>query len=555
MDSVPKPHSRIVFLAAVLIGVALILVGRLVHWQVFQAGSLRQLAAAESTGSHFLPAQRGCIYDRHGYPLAMNIFEYEISAAPPMLRNPYELADRLWPLLGQSREQVLRMLTQDRPYVLLEPHASREVGETIASWDELGLFVQPRPKRAYPEGPLAAHVLGFVNLVGKGYYGLEGYYDTALRGRSEDVEEVSGIPVAWAAIVPQDGQDLVLTLDRTIQYLVEQELAQAVEHYQAEGGTIIVMDPHTGAILAMASYPTYDPNNFAHEPPDLFVNPAVSSQYEPGSVFKIITLAAGLDTGLIRPDTQFYDSGVIEVGGRTIMNWDKRGHGLVTMTDVLAMSLNVGSAYVSTHLGAERFYNYLQRFGFGRPTGVDLDGEVGGTVRKPGDPDWHESDLGTNSFGQGVAVTPLQMVTAVAAVANGGALMQPYVVAQRVSGDGEVITAQPAVVRRPISAETARTLTEMLVEVVERQATRAAVPGYRIAGKTGTAQTPIPGGYDPNSTIASFVGYAPADDPLFIVLVKIDKPRLSPWGSEVAAPVFRRIAEQLFVLMGIPPQE
>ncbi len=360
------------------------------------------------------------------------------------------------------------------------------------------------------------------------------------------------MPVAFQQLaLPQDGTHLVLTLDRNVQYLVEQELAKAVAQYQADGGTIIVMDPKTGAILAMANYPSYDPNRF-YEALELHTNPAVSHQYEPGSVFKILTMAAGLDTGIVTPDSTLYDGGAIEVGGIVIQNPDRRAHGLVNMTDVLAYSLNVGIAYVSTSLGEETFYAYLKRFGCGDHTGIDLNGEVAGTIKEPGSREWYESDLGTNSFGQGVAVTPLQMITAVAAVANRGLMMRPYVV-ERIVGEQGVIVTQPTVVRQVISPRTAEQLTDMLVEAVERGTELATVPGYDIAGKTGTAQIPVGDHYDPELTIASFVGYAPADDPRFIVLVKIDKPRLDPWGAEVAAPVFRAIAERLFVLLDVPP--
>jgi cell division protein FtsI/penicillin-binding protein 2 len=336
--------------------------------------------------------------------------------------------------------------------------------------------------------------------------------------------------------------------------MVEEELEKAIVRYGAESGTIIVMEPQTGSILAMASYPSYDPDRFADTPAELFVNPSVSAHYEPGSVFKIITMAAGLDAGIVAPQSTFYDSGSIEVGGRTIMNWDRQGHGLVTMTGVLAQSLNVGAAYVSTTLGRERFYTYVRRFGFGRITEVDLASEGPGRLRLPGDGEWHESDLGTNSFGQGLAVTPLQMITAVAAVANDGLMMKPHVVQKIVDGQ-HVTPIQPVAVRRVISLQTAEQLTWMLVEAVQKETDLAAVPGYKIAGKTGTAQVPIPGGYHPSWTIASFIGYAPPEDPAFIVLVKIDKPIVEPWGSKVAAPVFKAVAEQLFVLLGIPPDE
>jgi cell division protein FtsI/penicillin-binding protein 2 len=282
--------------------------------------------------------------------------------------------------------------------------------------------------------------------------------------------------------------------------------------------------------------------------------------WEPGSIFKIITWGAALDDGTISPGTTFYDDGTLEVGGRVMLNWNREGNGLVTMIDGLVKSLNTVAAFISTSMGKESFYNYLRRFGFGTLTEVDLQSEGPGMVKQPGDPNWFPSELGTNSFGQGIAVTPMQMIVAVAAVANQGTMMKPYVVHELIttdpeSGEEQVVQVQPMVVRRTISQETARTLTDMLVEVVESGATEAQVPGYRIAGKTGTAQVPTAYGYHETDTIASFVGFAPAENPQFIVLVKLDKPRASPWGSRTAAPTFSAIAERLFAYMQIPPDE
>ncbi len=500
-------------------------------------------------------------------PNALNASEYDLSASPDVITDTQHVADRLSPILGLSPDELVSLLDSKKLYALLKNRVSQEAADAIAAFNFRGINLKSHLRRRYPNGDLAAHLLGFVTYELTGTYGVEGFYDLLLKGTDAAPDPIEGgmayyqgetVPIAFQQrALPQDGTHLVLTLDRNIQYLVEQELAKAVEQYQADSGTIIVMVPQTGAILAMANYPSYDPTRF-YEALELHTNPAVSHQYEPGSVFKIITMAAGLDAGIITPDSTFYDSGEIKVGGAVIKNPDRLAHGLVTMTDILAYSLNVGVAYVSTSLGEETFYAYLKSFGCGHPTGVDLDGEVAGTLKEPGSEDWYRSDLGTNSFGQGIAVTPLQMITAVAAVANHGVLMKPYVVEQIVLGSGNgddqgVIVTQPTVVRQVVSAQTAEQLTDMLVEAVERGAELATVPGYDVAGKTGTAQIPVGDHYDPELTIASFVGYAPADDPQFIVLVKIDKPRLDPWGAEVAAPVFRIIAEQLFVLLDVPP--
>ena len=552
-----KAFRRLAFLVAILTGLVLVIAVRLFYLQIIQG----VFGDPPPPPPDYTPATapyRGLIIDGCGYILALNIVEYEVSAAPKEIEHPQDVANDLAPLLDLSSGELVSVLDSEDPYALLQKRVSQEVADAIVSLKFRGIYLKPKLRRKYPNGELAAHLLGFVNFLCDGGYGLEGYYDSLLKGADTVPEgqvyhRGGTVPFAFQQLaLPQDGAHLVLTLDRNIQYLVERELAKAVDEYDADGGTIIVMDPRTGAILAMASYPSYDPNRFYEMPMELFRNPAVSDQYEPGSVFKILTMAAGLDAGIINPDSTFFDSGAIEVGGAVIQNPDRRAHGLVTMTDILAYSLNVGIAHVSTSLGEETFYAYLKRFGCGDYMGIDLDGEATGTVKEPGSKNWYGSDLGTNSFGQGIAVTPIQMIATVAVVANGGVLMKPYVVERIVDDQGAIVT-QPTEVRQVISAQTAEQLTDMLVEAVERGAELATVPGYDVAGKTGTAQIPVGDGYDPELTIASFVGYAPADDPQFIALVKIDKPRLDPWGAEVAAPVFRAIAEQLFVLLDVPP--
>ena len=567
---------RLAFLVAVLTGVVLVIAVRLFYLQIIQgalgggAGTLRSLGDFPPAGM----SRRALIVDRRGHILALNTFEYEVSAAPKEIMDPQAVASALSPLLEMPPDELVPVLDSEEPYALLKKRVSQEVADAIVLLDLMGIYLEPKLRRRYPETELAAHLLGFVNYDGNGVYGLEGYHDLLLKGDSAAVAWDSEpcpapcrtpgqggrvrygggtVPVAFPQLpLPHDSTYLALTLDRNIQHLAEHELVKAIVQYQADGGTIIIMDPKTGALMAMANYPSYDPNRFYDVPVGSYTNPAMSHQYEPGSVFKILTMAAGLDAGMITPDSIIYDGGVIVVGEAEIRNPDRQAHGMVSMTDVLAYSLNVGVAYVSTSLGEETFYAYLKRFGCGDYTGIDLDGEAAGTVKEPGGEGWHESDLGTNSFGQGIAVTPLQMITAVAAVANRGVLMKPYVVESAVDGRGVIVT-QPTVVRQVVSSQTAEQLTYLLVKAVERGANLATVPGYDIAGKTGTAQIPVDNGYHPELTIASFVGYAPADDPEFICLVKIDKPRLDPWGAEVAAPVFRAIAERLFVLLDIPP--
>jgi len=549
---------RIYTVMAIMCAAALVLIGQLVRWQVIEHHRFVAWAEAEHQDELIIPSRRGEIRDRNGYLLASDLVEYDISASPELISDPQDVADRLHKLLNLPRDETLQNLTGDKLWVPIATGVSQPVAETIFGWDILGLQIEPQTKRVYPEGELGSHLIGFVNTNGDGFYGVEGYYNNMLKGKpglqaGERSPFGDLIPLGASHFIPPlSGATLYLTIDRSIQYLIQRELEQAIKQYEAQGGSVVVLNPRTGAILGMASYPTYDPNRYSTSDDRFFTDPTVSEQYEPGSVFKIITMAAGLDAGVVGPEGTIYDGGSIEVGGRVLYNWDRQGHGTVDMTDVLAKSLNVGVAQVAVGLGKERFYTYVKRFGFGNLTEIDVENEGPGTLKTPKDATWHASDLGTNSFGQGIAVTPVQIASGVAAVANDGLLMKPYVVQHIVDGE-RMVQVKPTIVRRAISEETATTLTHMLVDALERANSQALIPGYQVAGKTGTAQIPIPGGYHPTLTLASFVGYLPVDDPQLLVLVIIDRPTSSKWGSETAAPTFKRITEQLVVLLDIPP--
>jgi cell division protein FtsI/penicillin-binding protein 2 len=340
-----------------------------------------------------------------------------------------------------------------------------------------------------------------------------------------------------------------------VQYVIESELQLSVNETSARGGSIIVMNPRTGDILAMASYPSFDPNAYLSvDNQKDWNNPATSGQFEPGSVFKVITVAAALDKGVITPQWTYNDQGQLNVGGVTIQNWDRGAHGAVDVTGVLVQSLNVGAATISTTMGPTNFYSELSQFGIGRLTGVNLEGEAAGTMQVPGDSDWSESNLGTNSFGQGLAVTPLQMVTAISAIANDGLMMQPNIV-QKIVTNGQEVQSQRVPLGRPISAEVAHVVRDMMVAVVRDGLDDGAqLPGYTVAGKTGTAEIPTPVGYRDDAWIMSFIGFLPADDPQVIVLIKLDEPN-GRWASQVVAPIFRRLAERLVILLEIPPDD
>ncbi len=503
-------------------------------------------------------AARGVIYDRDGQPLASNTFQYGIGVSPNLIADPQGSATQLASVLGQSELELYTILLESDEWVLLARPVSAEIGLQVDRLEIFGVTVDSIPRRLYSQGTLAAHLLGFVAGDGeetRGYNGIEGYYHDQLAGRTRN-EEVSTIPFD----VPRDrregdrGSDLVLTIDRDIQFLAESQLLQAISDSGSVRGTIIIMDPRNGDILAMANYPSFDPNAYFNVEDDtLFRNAAVSEVYEPGSVMKVLTVAGALEQGTIVPQWTYNDQGFLDIGGIRIENWDRRAHGVTDVAQVLVQSLNVGVATISSQMGAENFYNMMVAFGIGRPTQVDLQGEESGILKVPGDSNWSESDLGTNSFGQGVSVTPLQMATAVSAIANGGLMMQPRVVYQVIDG-ADVMTAQPSALGRPISAETARIVTEMMVAVVNDGVPAASLPGYTIAGKTGTAEIASPLGYENNASIVTFIGFLPADDPQVVVLIKLDRPT-GYWGSQVAAPVFHDLAERLVNLMEIPTDD
>lgn len=558
-------RQRMSFIIIVVVFVAIGLLLRVVSFQFPQDPRFVREFAAQRDANYGrierVEAPRGNIYDRNGNPLAVNTRQYRVGISPNLISNPSVVAAQLASILNRDELEIYELITRPTTWVLLEPRVDPETWRQI---DQLGLSfaitVDRIQRRVYPQETLASQVLGFVAGDGedmRGYNGVEGHYNQQLAGRTRDTE-VSNIPFD----LPEDpallgrGTDLVLTIDRDVQYLAEVELERAVVNSGATGGTIIVMNPRNGDILAMASYPTYNPNQYTEVDGDRLRNPAISDIFEPGSVFKVITVAAAIQNGTITPGWTYNDQGAFDIGGIRIQNWDRRAYGMVDTTQLLVDSLNVGAATVAQMMGWQDFYRMMRDFGMGRPTGVDMQAEEAGILRVPGSPNWSESDLGTNSFGQGISTTPLQMLTAVNAIANGGLMMQPRIVSQRIDGD-VIYPANTIAIGRPISAETARAVTDMMVAVVRDGIDeRAGVPGYTIAGKTGTAQRSTPlGTYDPNLFIMSFVGFLPADDPQVSVLVKIDNPTTARWASEIAAPVFSRMAARLVDLLEIPNDE
>lgn len=566
------PRNRIALVALALLLGLVLLVTQLVRWQVVQRN---EFVPASGKGSVALASgqtrgqDRGAITDINGVPLAFDTYRWEVWIEPRLTPkgSELELAAKLVELLGSTLsltpdELVRTLQAHESGIVMLTRQGSQAAGETIAGWQRLDIGAKALPVRYYPQGSLAAHLLGFVNGEPRAYYGIEERYDGYLRSMSssffssyqENQTFYQQLPAGWRETLPSRvGQDLVLTIDRRVQYITERVLSEAIGQYEAKSGTIIVMNPRTGAILAMASLPAYDPNQYGATNTQVLADPAISRQYEPGSVFKIVTMAAGIDAGVITPDTVLTDTLSIEVGDRQIYNSVRRSYGPVTIRQALVLSLNIPTAKVALELEEARFYQYIQRFGFGQLTEIDLANEGPGAVKAPGDTLWSRSDLATNAFGQGLAVTPLQMATATCVIANGGMLVRPHVVDTMVFR-GRLAQPDTAPVRRVIKPAAAEAVADMMISVVEEGSSAARVPGFTVAGKTGTAQVAIQGGYHPTATIHSFVGFVPAEEPAFVALVKLDEPSAYPWADGTAAPTFARLASQLLPVLRVAPE-
>ncbi len=527
------------------------------------------------------PSARGLIFDRKGYPLVLNSLHYRLAAYVDRIRaegiEREIIAKKLSKILNRSEEELKTCLEKYKIkddgtavlnyYCLLAQELNEEEKEKLKSallsaFGEEGklpnwLGFEAFPARLHPEGRLASHVLGTYLPQGDVKLGVEASYDAYLSGKEKPspallVEEVN-LPLAFTA----DGCSLILSLDRDIQKAAEEILRETIFNSGAQSGVIVVMDVSTGEVLAMAGYPDFDPDSPAETPENFLVNPAISSLYEPGSVFKLVTYAAALDSGLINPHSPFYDEGFINVGGHTIRNFGGVSYGNVDATKALALSINVIAVKINLSLGPQIYYNYLRRFGFDTRTGIDLPGESNPIVKFPGEAGWTYVELGTNSFGQGVSVTPIQLVAAIAAIANKGLLMRPRVVSGMIC-DGKLYRIPPEkyVVRRVISPESAALLAQMMEGVVKYWKDYADVPGYSAAGKSGTAEIPTPYGYEPTlPSIGSFGGFVPARNPKVAILVRIDKPTVRETGIMVAAPAFAKLAYRTMRILGVPPDE
>ncbi len=578
--SLSDSKKRTGLMGYVIILIVMVIMGRLFWLQIVKGGTLAREAMAQIMGENVEISPRGSIVDRNGEELAVSIISKSLYVDPQEMddnpeqwargkqpvRDPRQVAaEKLAPVLGMKEEELRESFSSsDRRFIwikrTLEPEVAAQVADIIKENKLSGFHFQSESKRYYTKNKLAAQVLGFVGTDDKGLEGIEASLDKYIKGKET---KQGNFFDARGNRMGQSGMNEVetpkmntvyLTIDAKMQFILEKSLDEAIAKTHAASAAAILMNPKTGEILGMASRPTFDPNKFAKSGPDDFINRAVAIIYEPGSVFKPIIGCAGLMEGVITPTTPFNDLGSIDVGGRRIRNWDGEGLGMVTFTDIIKYSLNTGMASLGLKLGGKRETEYAKKFGFGSPTGSDIPGEEAGILYNPDD--MVPSDVATMGIGQGIAVTPLQMLRAICAIANGGELLKPYIVQKVESPDGKILQeGQTQAVRTVITPEVAEEMRGMMEKVVSEGGGKTAqIKGYKIAGKTGTAEKLSPnGGYIPGVYIASFVGFVPSDAPQYAMLIMLDSPQGAFYGSQVSAPIFRDTLQQILVAKGIQP--
>jgi stage V sporulation protein D (sporulation-specific penicillin-binding protein) len=541
-----------------------LLAGRIFWVQFVKGAELSEMATQNRTRDVPVEAKRGIIYDRNGNELAISISADSVYAIPAEVtrsKQQDQVAGQLAQVLGMDAAGLLKKVTADSSFEWIKRQITPEQAQKIRDMSLPGIDLTEESRRFYPKGTLAAHVLGIAGVDNTGLEGIDNYYNDIVGGTAGRIvveHDAAGREIPEAThqfIAPVDGGNLVLTIDETIQYIAERELDKVFTERQAKNAAVIVMDPKTGEILALASRPTFDPNNFAASPAVNRRDFAINDAYEPGSTMKITTSAMALEENIVNRNTPFFCSGAIKVGSDTIHCTE--AHGQQTFAQIVENSCNVGFVQVGLNLGLDKYYKYLNAFGFGQPTGIDLPGEAKG-ILVPQDRA-KQIDLATMAMGQANAVTTIQLTTAVAAVANGGKLMQPHLLKEVVDGNGNVIkTVEPQMVRQVVSENTAKELCNILEgEVTNGTGSNAYIEGYHVGGKTGTAQKIAPGGgYLPDQYVASFVGLAPSDDPRLVCMVVVDSPKGYPYyGGWVAAPAAREILNDSLHYLQVPLRE
>lgn len=561
-----RTQARLMILAAVFVVAGAVLFARVAYIQIIRSDHYASEAREEHYGQQEVRAARGAILDRNGYPLATTVDAYDVYIDRKAWQDPasaLDAAEKIAPSLGTTAGKLLEEARAE-PAGLYVAYRGLDfdTGESLAQTPAAGVRLVRTTRRFYPEGDLASAVLGFVGRDQTGLTGIEKDFERELGGTPGTIyfeKDSIGNRIALGdekiGVKPVPGGDVRLTIDRYVQRIVERELDEQIAGTGALGGSIIVMDPRTGEVLAMASRPSFKLSDLSDDPDQsLFRNRAVTDVYEPGSVFKTLTASMALDLGLVTPSSTYNDTGVAYVGSAAIRNWDYSVNGTTSVTQILQRSLNTGAVWMAEQVGPDDFYTYMRRFGIGTATGIGLSGEPDGLVRDPQDPLWSPADLATNSFGQGIAATPLQVITAISSIANGGKLMRPYIVDQVETPDG-VRTFEPVVVRQAVKEETAAQVADMMNQVVEGiPGHLAAIKGYHVAGKTGTTTgATLADGRVQDGNVASFIGFAPVDDPQMIMLVKLDfaEDRL---GGQVAAPVFHDLAPLVLAHLGVQPE-
>jgi cell division protein FtsI (penicillin-binding protein 3) len=553
---------RIYVVAAFFIGGFGVLLARAYQLQVLQKEKLTSIALSGYKGVIKLPPKRGTIYDREGHELAVTVEVESIYAHPSQVQNKIQAAKDLASALGTKERAMVDLLKSERPFVWVDRKASPDKVRKTKALNIEGVGFTTEARRYYPGKEIAGHVLGFAGEDNQGLEGLEKKYDSFLKGPDYtlvQMRDALGRPFSISRPDPEDQEirDLVLTLDKDIQYAAEQALKKAVEETRAKSGHCIIVDPQTGEVLAMAVVPLFNPNVFWDHQPFQWRNRAVTDCYEPGSTIKAYLVAAALDSGLVSPETKFFcENGEYKVGNITIHDHDRKGHGFLPVSEIVSYSSNIGAVKMGERIGYKRFTDYLKRFGFGEKTEIDLPGEREGFVRPINEA--KEIDKATTYFGQGLTVNSLQLVMAMAAIANGGKLMRPYVVKEVKDLGGKVLKkTEPRVVRRVLSPEAARSTARILEGAVGEKATGslAAMSGYRVAGKTGTSQKvdPRTRRYSNKNYITLFVGFAPVDKPRMVMLVAVDEPESKKYGGLVAGPVFREVGAMTMNHLRINP--
>ncbi len=534
-----------------------VLLSRLFYWQIVQSASLREQGRIQIGRSEILSASRGQILAQDGYPLATNIEKYRLFINPKILPKDLSKLEKILetiPASESAKENLSKARNSDASWFSIVSGLSISTKEAIDNLEIAGAGFDPQPERVYPEGTPSAYLTGFI---GKdkdgqdvGYFGIEGYFDRQLKGipgKRTNQADAMGLPILLGEISyipPQNGKNIQTSIDRVVQHVAFEKLQEGLTKYQAESGTVTILDSRSGQVLAMSSLPGYDQKNYNQVESSKLKNPIVSVSYEPGSTFKTIIMSSGLDAQAVNPNSICTAcSGPLKIGDYFIRNYDDKYTTNTNMFDIILHSDNVGMVFVGKQIGQKRMIEYLKKFGFGKLTGIELQEESISELRPEND--WHEIDYATTSFGQGIAVTPLQLTAAVNVIANKGIYQPPRIV---LDTPGKNST-------RIISEVAAKYTTDMMVNGVKNGAVNIHRPkGFLVAGKTGTAQVPIEGHYDANKTIASFVGFAPANNPKFTMLVTISDPKSSPWGSTTAAPVWFAIAKELFRYYKIPEQ-